>query len=251
MNQAVRLDRALVEAGLARSRGQASEAIRAGRVTVNDQEVLRPSHQVTDTDRLAVSGGDHYVSRGAHKLLGALVETGLVVPARVLDAGASTGGFTQVLLEAGAERVYAVDVGHGQLAAQLRDDPRVVVRERFNLRELDLDQVEGAPVDLVVADVSFISIKLLLQPLFDVLSASGSALVLVKPQFELGRSALNDKGVVRDEALRLAAVQAVIQDAERVGFRLAGQQESALPGESGNREYFLHLMRAAASKIEG
>lgn len=184
---------------------------------------------------------DHYVSRAAHKLLGALQASGLGVPSRVLDAGASTGGFTQVLLEAGAQQVYAVDVGHGQLAASVRHDPRVVVRERLNLRQLTLADLDSDPVELVVADVSFISLKLLLAPLFSVLSLDGKALLLVKPQFEVGRAGLDDRGVVRDQRLRQRAVAEVIEAAAASGWRAGWQGSSQLPGEAGNVEYFVEF----------
>lgn len=241
----MRLDRALVERGLARSRAQAAAAVREGRVQVNGVVAARPSVPVGERDLLDLAGADHYVSRAAHKLAGALAASGTTVPARVLDAGASTGGFTQVLLEAGARCVFAVDVGHDQLAPALRSDPRVVVRERLNLRDLGLDDLDGTPVELVVADVSFISLVLLLEPLFGVLSADGSALLLVKPQFEVGRAGLDDRGVVRDAALRERAVGTVIAAARGLGWRAAWQGQSGLPGESGNVEYFVLFVRAA------
>jgi 23S rRNA (cytidine1920-2'-O)/16S rRNA (cytidine1409-2'-O)-methyltransferase len=241
----VRLDRALVERGLARSRGQAAEAISEGRVTVNDVAARRSAQAVAADDRIELAGADHYVSRAAHKLAAALAASGVVVPPRVLDAGASTGGFTQVLLESGARRVYAVDVGHGQLAEPLRSDPRVVVRERLNLRDLTVADLDGEPVDLVVGDVSFISLTLLLAPLFDVLTADGGALLLVKPQFEVGRSGLDDRGVVRDPRLRERAVAGVVEAADRLGWRVAWRGDSGLPGEAGNREYFVHFVPAA------
>ena len=239
-----RLDRELVARGLARSRTHAQAAIEGGRVTVNGLAADRPARPVAPGDRLVVTSTDHYVSRAAHKLVGALAASGLPVPARVLDAGASTGGFTQVLLEAGAERVYAVDVGHGQLVPELRTDPRVVVRERLNLRELGLADLEDEPVGLVVADVSFISLKLLLAPLFATLEPTGSALLLVKPQFEVGRGGLDDHGVVRDDAARLRAVTDVIDAAAGLGRRAVWQGVSELPGESGNVEYFVQFEAA-------
>ena len=171
----MRLDQALVRRGLARSRGQASEAVRSGGVRVNGRPVNKPAATVADDDRIEIAAADHYVSRAAHKLLGALTDSGLPVRGRVLDAGASTGGFTQVALECGAERVYAIDVGHGQLAARVREDPRVVAREGLNLRELSLDDLDGQPVYLIVGDVSFISLKLLLAPLLAVLHPDGAA----------------------------------------------------------------------------
>lgn len=240
----VRLDRELVERGLARSRTQAQAAVRDGRVTVNGRVAERVSQAVAAGDRIAVSAAEPWVSRAANKLAGALAGSGVAVPGRVLDAGASTGGFTQVLLAGGATRVYAVDVGHGQLAPELRDDPRVVVHERTNLRELGLKHLEDAPVGLVVADVSFISLRLLLPRLLAVVEPGGSALLLVKPQFEVGRGGLDDSGVVRDPALRAAAVAGVVQAAAELGWSTVWQAPSVLPGESGNLEYFVHLVRA-------
>lgn len=247
----VRLDRELVDRGLARSRQQAAEAIRAGRVRVNGAPAGRPAQPVGPADRLDVTGADHYVSRAAHKLAGALASSGVEVPPRVLDAGASTGGFTQVLLEAGAKLVYAVDVGHGQLVAELRDDPRVRVRERLNLRDLALDDLDGEPVDLVVADVSFISLTLLLPSLIGVLRPDGTALLLVKPQFEVGRAGLDDHGVVRDPRLRAQAVAGVVEVAAALGWTPIWQAESCLPGESGNVEYFVQLRRGRSGVGDG
>lgn len=241
-----RLDRALVERGLARSRQQAADAVRAGRVSINGTAAVRPAQPVGPDDRLEVTGADHYVSRAAHKLADALASSGVRVPSRVLDAGASTGGFTQVLLEAGAEQVYAVDVGHGQLAPGLREDARVRVWERLNLRDLRLDHVDGVPVGLVVADVSFISLTMLLPSLLGVLRPDGEALLLVKPQFEVGRPGLDDHGVVRDPRLRDRAVSGVIAAARALGWSPVWQAESCLPGESGNVEYFVQLRRRPA-----
>ncbi len=242
----IRLDRALVERGLARSRTVAQAAIVSGAVTVNGEPATKPSQLVGEADLVAAQV-DPWVSRAAHKLLGALADSGVEVGGRVLDAGASTGGFTEVCLARGAERVYAVDVGHGQLASGLRSDPRVVVWERTNLRDLTLAHVEGEPVDLIVGDVSFISLRLLLRPLLAVLRPSGSALLLVKPQFEVGRAGLDDHGVVRSAALRTQAVTAVIQTAGELGWRADWHGESSLPGESGNVEYFVHFVSADVS----
>lgn len=241
MNQ--RLDQALVWRGLARSRTRAQTMIRSGQVQLDGQTVTKPSVMVT-TQTVEVTTSDPYVSRAAHKLLAALAESGQPVHGRVLDAGASTGGFTQVLLEAGAERVYAVDVGHDQLVEPLRADPRVVVREGLNLRDLSLSDLDGRAVNLVVADVSFISLRLLLEPLTSVLVSSGQALLLVKPQFEVGRSSLDRHGVVRDPQRRLEAVANVVQTAQDAGWVLDWQGESRLPGEAGNVEYFIRLIAA-------
>lgn len=238
----MRLDLALVARGLARSRAQAAELIAAGRVTVNGSAASKAAQRVADRDDIAADV-EPWVSRAAHKLIGALESSGVRVGGRVLDAGASTGGFTQVCLARGAEVVYAVDVGHGQLAAPVRDDPRVRVHEGLNLRDLTLDHLDGALVDLVVGDVSFISLRLLLPPLLAVLTDDGAALLLVKPQFEVGREALGAGGVVRDDALRRACVDAVVADANRLGWRERWRGISALPGASGNVEYFVHLTR--------
>lgn len=249
----MRLDAALVRRGLARSRGHAAELIRAGRVSVAGEVVRRPAAPLPEGAEpvLEPGGGDHYVSRAADKLLGALADTGITVPARVLDAGSSTGGFTQVLLEHGAERVYAVDVGTEQLHPDLRADPRVSVHEQTNLRDLTLADVDGEPVDLIVADVSFISLKLLLAPLFSVLAPAGEALLMVKPQFEVGRDRLGKGGVVRDEALRERAVAEVEAELAAYHRRSLGRFRSRLPGPAGNVEYFVRVSGSAAGGSDG
>lgn len=244
-----RLDRELVDRGLARSRQQAQEAVRAQKVRLNGVTANRPATHVGAADVIEISDIDPYVSRAAHKLAGALRSSGTTVPERVLDAGASTGGFTQVVLEAGAQRVYAVDVGHDQLAASLRGDQRVVVRERCNVRDLSLSDLDGEPVSLVVGDVSFISLTLLLEPLLAVLAAAGSALLLVKPQFEVGRAGLDHRGVVRSAALRDEAVARVIAKAADLGWRCDWRGVSDLAGESGNVEYFLRLVSSGGDVV--
>ncbi len=238
----MRLDVALVARGLARSRNQGATLVRQGRVTVDGVVISKPSHRVTEAASIHASG-DAWVSRAAHKLLGALDDSHTRMPARVLDAGASTGGFTQVCLERGAEKVFAVDVGHGQLVPELRSDPRVVVREGLNLRDLVLDDLDAEPVDLVVGDVSFISLKLVLEPILSVVRSDGAALLLVKPQFEVGRALLGDGGVVRDPGLRRDAVQSVLDASSALGWRCDWQGESKLPGSSGNVEFFVALTR--------
>lgn len=239
----VRLDVAVVAAGQARSRSQAAELIRAGRVRLNGRVVTRPSQPVRPQDQVATQP-DPWVSRAAHKLLGALDASGITVPDRVLDAGASTGGFTQVLFSRGAGEVYAVDVGHNQLAGQLRDDPRVHVREGLNLRDLTLAHLDGRPVDLVVADVSFISMRLLLRPLFATLTVAGRALLMIKPQFEVGRERLGAGGVVRSAADRREAIEAVIADAAELGWAARWRSDSTLPGPAGNVEHFVCFERS-------
>lgn len=236
----MRLDQALVTRGLARSRQHASELIRSGQVTVDGVAASKPSLPVDDAAQLDAPS-DAYVGRAAHKLLGALADSGTVVHGRALDAGASTGGFTQVLLEAGAERVYAVDVGHNQLALAVRTDPRVVVHEGTNLRDLTLELLENEPVDVIVADVSFISLRLLVEPMLGVLRPDGVALLMVKPQFEVGRQRLGSGGVVRSDKDRVAAVDGVAQAAQALGWSEDWRGESRLPGPAGNVEYFLRL----------
>ncbi len=188
----MRLDRALVARGLARSRTHAQQLIDAGVVTVDGATATKPALEVGDDAVLAAAHPDHYVSRAAHKLLGALDACPeLPVTGRTaLDVGASTGGFTQVLLERGAARVHAIDVGHGQLAAEIAADPRVVAREGLNARDLTAADLGGDRPDLVVADVSFISLTLLLVPILGAASDSADLLLMVKPQFEVGRERL-------------------------------------------------------------
>lgn len=238
----MRLDVALVARGVARSRNQAARLIADGRVRVDGAVVSKPSQPVTDENELDAIA-EPWVSRAAHKLLGALDQSGTAVPRRVLDAGASAGGFTQVCLQRGAERVYAFDVGHDQLAPELASDPRVSRRDGLNLRSLTLAHVDDEPVGLVVADVSFISLTLLLEPLLAVLDPAGTALLLVKPQFEVGRSRLGSGGVVRDEKLRARAVASVVARAAELGWRCDWQGVSRLPGTDGNVEYFVRLTR--------
>jgi 23S rRNA (cytidine1920-2'-O)/16S rRNA (cytidine1409-2'-O)-methyltransferase len=237
-----RLDLELVARGLARSRTQAHALIDAGRVTVDGTVVRRAATAVSPAAVVAAQT-DPYVSRGAHKLIGALDDLGLAVPARALDAGSSTGGFTQVLLERGCAEVVAVDVGRGQLVEPLRSDPRVRLLEQTNLRDLTLAHVEHRPVALVVADVSFISLTLLLRPLTDVTAPDGVLLLLVKPQFEVGRERLGPGGVVREESLRRAAVDGVVAVAADLGWPARATVPSRVVGESGNQEYFLLLGR--------
>jgi 23S rRNA (cytidine1920-2'-O)/16S rRNA (cytidine1409-2'-O)-methyltransferase len=192
----------------------------------------------------AIPGGEEYVSRGGHKLEGALAAfepRGLVVQGRrCLDAGASTGGFTDVLLRHGAREVVAVDVGYGQLAWRLRQDARVVVHDRTNIRDLSLTMI-GEAVDLVVGDLSFISLTLVLDPLVSVTAPDGDLVLMVKPQFEVGRERVGKGGVVRDLALRAEAVETVARAAADRGWGAHGVTVSPLPGPSGNVEFFLWL----------
>jgi len=247
----LRLDAELVRRGLARSREHSAELIAAGRVSVNGQRAAKAATAVTtDADLVVRADPEHpdYVSRGGHKLAGALAvfcADGLVVRGRrCLDAGASTGGFTDVLLRAGAAEVVAVDVGYGQLAWSLQSDERVVVVDRTNIRELTPDRV-GGPVDIVVGDLSFISLTLVLDALIGVTDPDGDLVLMVKPQFEVGKERLGKGGVVRDPALRADAVRSVAAKAHDLGWGIEGVAASPLPGPSGNVEYFLWIRRVA------
>ena len=213
---------------------------------VDDTPVDKPGAQVRAESRVRLRGEPRrFVSRGGEKLAGALADLA-IDPAgkRCLDVGASTGGFTDCLLAAGASRVVAVDVGYGQLAPRLREDPRVVVLERRNARGLVPADVRE-PVDLVTVDVSFISVRLLLPVLVRV-APDANWLVLVKPQFEVGKGRVGKGGVVRDEGLRAQTVREVREAAEALGLEVIGEAESRLAGPKGNREVFLHLRRRAA-----
>jgi 23S rRNA (cytidine1920-2'-O)/16S rRNA (cytidine1409-2'-O)-methyltransferase len=247
-----RLDTELVRRGLARSREQAGELIAAGRVEVRGTVATKSAAMVDPADAVLVrdvqgDGGADYVSRGGHKLAGALASFAdlTVSGRRCLDAGASTGGFTDVLLRAGAAEVVAVDVGYGQLAWELRNDARVAVHERTNVRTLTPEAI-GGPVDLTVADLSFISLRLVLPALAACTDADGDLVPMVKPQFEVGRDRVGAGGVVRDPALRADAVLDVAAAAAELGFGVRGVVASPLPGPSGNVEFFVWFRRGAA-----
>jgi len=252
-----RLDAELVRRGLARSREQAVELIAAGRVTVGGQAAGKAATQVETSAAIVVAasrdGDAEYVSRGGHKLAGALAAFGplglAVEGRRCLDAGASTGGFTDVLLRAGARQVVAVDVGYGQLAWRLRTDPRVVVVDRTNVRDLTLEQIGGEAAELVVGDLSFISLTLVLPALVRCAAPAADLALMVKPQFEVGRERLGPGGVVRDPALHADAVRTVAASALGLGLGVLGVTASPLPGPSGNVEYFVWL-RAGAGPLD-
>lgn len=247
MASRARLDAELVRRGLARSREHAAELIEAGRVRVGKQVATKSATAVDPATALLVDQqeGEQWVSRGAHKLLGALAAFGVdPTGRRALDAGASTGGFTQVLLRRGARAVVAADVGYGQLAWSLRTDERVTVVDRTNVRALELEQI-GEPVDLVVADLSFIPLGLVLPALLRCATPDADLLPMVKPQFEVGKERLPAGGVVRDPELRAWAVQRVADQAAGLGLGVAGVVASPLPGPNGNVEFFLHLRRGA------
>ena len=247
-----RLDAELVRRELARSREQAADLIESRSVLVNGIPATKPATQVDSQTSIVLAGKrDDFVSRGGHKLAGALdVFTEVVIDGKVcLDAGASTGGFTDVLLRRGARKVIAVDVGYGQLAWELRSNEKVVILDRTNIRHLTGEMV-GDDVDIVVADLSFISLSLVLPALAAVSKSSADFLLMVKPQFEVGRERLGAGGVVRDPALRRSAVLDVAQSAYDVGLGTMGIAASPLPGPAGNVEYFLWLRRGAPAISE-
>lgn len=259
MPDSVRLDAELVRRGLARSRQRAADLIAAGRVEVGGAVATKPAQPVSPDADVDVRGDDRteYVSRAAHKLVGALDAVAELVPgavvvqgARCLDAGASTGGFTQVLLERGAAHVVAVDVGHGQMADVVAADPRVTCLEGVNVRGLTTAET-GGPVGLVVADLSFISLTVALPALLGVAAPDADLLVMVKPQFEVGRERLGSSGVVSSPDLREEAVRQVAQAAERLGAVVRAVLPSPLPGPSGNHEYFLWLRPGAPASGGG
>ncbi|MBX9245288.1 TlyA family RNA methyltransferase [Actinotalea ferrariae] len=247
-----RLDAELVRRGLVRSRTRGAELVSRGHVRVDGEVVTKSSFPVPADATLEVGGPSAmYVSRAAHKLAGALDALAAVPGAPdprgrwCLDAGASTGGFTQVLLERGAEHVLAIDVGHGQMDEVIAADPRVTAREGLNVRGLTADDVPRPP-GLVVADLSFISLTLAVGPLLSVCAPEGDLLLMVKPQFEVGRDRLGRDGVVTSVELRHEAVVTVADAAGRAGATVRAVVPSPLPGPSGNHEYFLWLRPRAA-----
>lgn len=236
-----RLDVVLVERGLVASREQARARILAGSVEIDGQVVTKPGALVPAEAAVALRAPPRYVSRGGEKLAHALARFGIDVAGRVaLDAGASTGGFTDCLLQHGARRVYAIDVGYGQLHWRLRQDPRVVVMERVNLRHL---QRLPEPVDLATLDLSFISLRLVLPVVWRLLRPGGEVVALVKPQFEAGRREVGRGGVVRDPRVHAAVLRDLLAWATTHGFTVLGLTASPLRGPAGNVEFLLHLRR--------
>lgn len=240
----IRVDQALVERGICESREKAKRAIMAGQVLINGQPARKPSDMVRDADKLSLAVTEKFVSRGGHKLEHALQHFQINATDQIaIDLGASTGGFTDCLLQAGAKKVYAVDVGHGQLAWKLRRDPRVVVMERTNARHLAPDRMPApfSPVDLVVIDCSFISLRKILPPAVALLRSTGKILALIKPQFEAGKEeADKGAGVITDPTVH----QRIIQELEQFvsqssGLRWVGVTESPLLGPAGNKEFLV------------
>jgi len=246
------VDAELVRRGLARSRQQAAELIGAGRVRIDGMPAAKPATAVSMDAKLTVAADERtWVSRGAHKLIGALDAFGVPVQGRrCLDAGASTGGFTEVLLDRGAAEIVAADVGYGQLAWSLRSDERVHVLERTNVRTLTPEAI-GGPVDLVVADLSFISLATVLPALTACCRRDADIVPMVKPQFEVGKDRVGAGGVVSDPALRAEAVLAVARRAAELHWNTVAVTASPLPGPSGNVEFFLRFRAETDEPLVG
>lgn len=248
----IRLDVALVDRGLAASRERARALIMAGQVTVDDRVIAKAGTAVAADARVEIAAPDHpYVGRGGVKLAHALDDFGIDPAGRhALDVGASTGGFTDVLLQRGAASVIALDVGRGQLDWRLRNDPRVEVHEGVNARSLTAADVPH-PVDLVTIDVSFISLGLILPALPPLLPAGADVVALVKPQFEAGRGQVGRRGLVTDPAVHEAVIARVTAHAQAVGLRRIAMVPSAITGATGNQEFFLHLKKGEELRAEG
>jgi 23S rRNA (cytidine1920-2'-O)/16S rRNA (cytidine1409-2'-O)-methyltransferase len=244
-----RLDLALVERGLVESRAKAQSLIMARRILVNDQFVDKAGATVAADDDIRIAELEHpWVGRGGMKLAHALEQFSISVEGKICaDIGASTGGFTDVMLKSGATKVYAIDVGYGQLDASLRNDPRVVNREKVNARYLSAENFEDV-VDFVSIDVSFISLKLILPAVAEF--AAGEVVALIKPQFEVGRHDIGKGGIVRDEEKRAAAVEGVITAARELGFDVHGVIESPVRGAEGNVEYLMYATAPRAKENE-
>jgi len=250
MGGRVRLDRLLVDRGLTPSREQAARRILAGEVLVDGQPVEKVGALVPKGADVELKGRSPYVSRGGEKLAQALDDFGVTVAGRVcLDVGASTGGFTDCLLQRGAVRVYAVDVGTGQMDARLRRDPRVILMEKTNARTLDARVFPEQP-SLAVVDVAFISLEKILPSVFGVLASRSETIALIKPQFEVGRDAVGKGGVVRDPAQHRAVVSRLARYAVLRGWHVLGVTASPLRGPKGNREFFLHVSTQGRTAVD-
>lgn len=245
MAASTRLDLALVERGLAENRSKAKALILAGDVLVNEQVQTRAGHPIAERDRVELKAKPRFVSRGGEKLDHALESFGIDVQNLIAaDLGASTGGFTDCLLQRGASRIYAVDVGHGQLDLKVRNDPRVVVIEKTNARYLES---LAEPVDLVVIDVSFISLSLIFPVVARLLQPGGQCVPLIKPQFEAGRDEIGKGGVVRNAAIHRLVLERTLASAESKGLGVEGLVASPITGPAGNVEFLAHLVLGQAS----
>jgi 23S rRNA (cytidine1920-2'-O)/16S rRNA (cytidine1409-2'-O)-methyltransferase len=246
MAKGIRLDQALVQRGLFPSRHQAQTAIMAGEVRINGRVAAKPSDSVQERHEISVAARSRYVGRGGIKLEGAIEHFGIACEGKTaLDIGASTGGFTDCLLQKGARKVFAVDVGHGQLAWKIRDDSRVVTLEKTNARRLSEAEIPE-PIEIGVIDVSFISLTLILPSAFQLLTSDGVILALIKPQFELPREEVRRGGIVRSTELHEKAQQKIVAFAQTIGARVAGLVPSSIAGTDGNQEFFICLRKPSA-----
>ena len=244
MAEKKRLDAHIVELGLCESREKAKAAIMAGDVYVNGQKALKAGDTVKDEDKIEVRGGMEFVSRGGYKLKKAMASFPITLKDKIcMDIGASTGGFTDCMLQNGAVKVYCIDVGYGQLAWKLRSDDRVVNLERTNIRYVTREQIPDEP-DFASVDVSFISLKLVLPVVYELLAEAGECVCLIKPQFEAGRDKVGKKGVVREQNTHVEVVEAIVAFAQETGFTVAGLDFSPIKGPEGNIEYLLYLKKS-------
>lgn len=255
MAKLTRIDAELVRRGLARSRQHASQLITDGLVYVDGGQITKPARQINPAQAIVVkeTAENDYVSRGAFKLAGALEYLGDLAPVisgkLCLDAGASTGGFTDVLLRNNAQKVISADVGYGQLAWKLQSDPRVIVKDRTNLRYITKEDIDYLP-EIIVGDLSFISLTLLVKPLVEISAQECDFLLMVKPQFEVGKEKLPHGGVVKDPNDHIESIRTVAQCAINNGLRIYAVAPSPLPGPSGNVEYFLAMNKTFENGLE-
>ncbi len=241
-----RLDAELVSRGIARSRQRAKEMIQAGSISVNGSSITKASAEVSPDDVIESSEEELYVGRGALKLEKAAAEFGLDFDGKTcIDIGASTGGFTDLMLSRGAAKVFAVDVGHGQLAEKLRSDPRVVNMEGTDIRTVSAEDLGGC-ADIITVDVSFISLKMILPKVYELLKENACAAVLIKPQFEAGRSGISKNGIVKDRKVHLRVLREIDEFARETGFVCEKYTYSPVKGGSGNIEYLVKLCRSGA-----
>ena len=245
----MRLDLALVERGLVRSRNQAARLVADGLVKINSEIASKPSQIVQVSDKLTVAGKP-YVARSAEKLSFALEQFKIEVPVNCLDIGASTGGFTQVLLERGAEKVVALDVGTDQLARELREDPRVIELSGVNVREFSADDLPLPAIGLVVVDLSFISLTLVAEKIAT-FSKDADFIFLIKPQFEVQKKDLNKHGVLVDQDQRLSALKRALVSLSSAGLQLLGLVQSPITGSTGNIEFLAHCKHGPAADLDG
>lgn len=240
----MRLDKYLFSVGLANSRNKANELILSGKVIINDLVCVKPSKDISDSDKVILSGDfKQFVSRGAFKLKGVVERFNIAIKNCVcLDIGSSTGGFTEVLLNLGAKKVYAVDVGEGQLDPSLLKNFRIVSMENTDIRDLDKNSF-AEEIDFVCVDVSFISITKILENVFNILKSGGEGVFLIKPQFEVGRENVGKGGVVKDDSLRMGALNKVKDEVVKSGFKIIGEIESPILGSEGNKEFLLYIKK--------